>query len=587
MRSNETSVSAREQAGKRYEHFLSSGQEKLRLSDALEGYFCADTPSEHIEHYRSYLLHHLRPALDQLALSCRDDRILLLKQDGLVEDTELELLITRMADAASPLQWQHLIRLKYPSAAGWHEGRSDAGTGPVRSCLSRLYSAFPFLDGAISALSLTEMEAPSSSALPAASDGIHLFFDPRGFEHLYLEDPALARRTLFHLILHCLLGHLWKDPQKGSFFLPARPEAEALVNAAKDIHVEFLIERSCRKSAAIRQLLGGLPIPGNWTGLYDRMQGRIWSPKRILQEVPEKTLLLLAPVCARDDHTLWPSDDALRSRWSLLGQNVFWQEHSRDGDSSSRDNSPVPGAGRSGAAQGQGTLADGGADFGIGASPGTDSLPMGMIARGTYDYRSFLHRFAVFREEMEPDPCSFDLIYYTLGMERYGDLPLIEPLETREGYRLEQLVIAIDTSGSCKTPTVRRFLEETRSILEEKENFFRRMNVWILQCDCIVQDAVNIRSREDWDAYLRTLKITGRSGTDFRPVFTFVEKLRSEGRLPDLKALIYFTDGDGVFPREAPDYETAFVFVEEPEEGLHTPPWATRLLIPDDYHRSV
>ena len=148
-------------------------------------------------------------------------------------------------------------------------------------------------------------------------------------------------------------------------------------------------------------------------------------------------------------------------------------------------------------------------------------------------------------------------------------------------------MIAIDTSGSCKTPTVRRFLEETRSILEEKENFFRRMNVWILQCDCIVQDAVNIRSREDWDAYLRTLKITGRSGTDFRPVFTFVEKLRSEGRLPDLKALIYFTDGDGVFPREAPDYETAFVFVEEPEEGLHTPPWATRLLIPDDHHRSV
>ena len=27
---------------------------------------------------------------------------------------------------------------------------------------------------------------------------------------------------------------------------------------------------------------------------------------------------------------------------------------------------------------------------------------------------------------------------------------MIEPLETREGNRLEELVIAIDTSGSCK-----------------------------------------------------------------------------------------------------------------------------------------
>ena len=185
MRSNETSVSAREQAGKRYEHFLSSGQEKLRLSDALEGYFCADTPSEHIEHYRSYLLHHLRPALDQLALTCRDDRILLLKQDGLVEDTELELLITRMADAASPLQWQHLIRLKYPSAAGWHEGRSDAGTSPVRSCLSRLYSAFPFLDGAISALSLTEMEAEYISFLIPGALSICTWKIPRWQGGLY------------------------------------------------------------------------------------------------------------------------------------------------------------------------------------------------------------------------------------------------------------------------------------------------------------------------------------------------------------------------------------------------------------------
>ena len=34
-------------------------------------------------------------------------------------------------------------------------------------------------------------------------------------------------------------------------------------------------------------------------------------------------------------------------------------------------------------------------------------------------------------------------------MEQYGNLPLIEPLEYKEVNRLEELVIAIDTSGSC------------------------------------------------------------------------------------------------------------------------------------------
>lgn len=56
-------------------------------------------------------------------------------------------------------------------------------------------------------------------------------------------------------------------------------------------------------------------------------------------------------------------------------------------------------------------------------------------------------------------------------MEHYGNLPLIEPLEYKEVNRLEELVIAIDTSGSCDGETVRRFLEETYSILSEKENF--------------------------------------------------------------------------------------------------------------------
>lgn len=88
--------------------------------------------------------------------------------------------------------------------------------------------------------------------------------------------------------------------------------------------------------------------------------------------------------------------------------------------------------------------------------------------RSRYDYRRFLKKFAVPREEVELDTESFDYIMYHYGMEHYGDMPLIEPLEYKEVNRLEELVIALDTSGSCSRETVQQFLAETYSILSER-----------------------------------------------------------------------------------------------------------------------
>ena len=46
-------------------------------------------------------------------------------------------------------------------------------------------------------------------------------------------------------------------------------------------------------------------------------------------------------------------------------------------------------------------------------------------------------------------------------------------------------------------------------------------------------------------------------------LFRYVEQAQKAGQLKRLKGLIYFSDGDGIFPREAPDYETAFVYLNE------------------------
>ena len=214
-----------------------------------------------------------------------------------------------------------------------------------------------------------------------------------------------------------------------------------------------------------------------------------------------------------------------------------------------------------------------------GNSPGELSEELTIRNTGTYDFTHFLKQFARQGEEIKTDIESFDYIPYLYGLEHYGNIPLIEHLEYQEVNRLEELVIAIDTSGSCSLDTVRKFMEETYSILSNHENFFRKMNVYVIQCDSFIQDVAHITSEQDWQDYLKNLTIHGRGGTDFRPVFEYVEELRAKKELKDLKGLLYFTDGDGIYPEIPTDYKTAFVFYKEKEQHQKVPAWAACLTL--------
>ena len=100
------------------------------------------------------------------------------------------------------------------------------------------------------------------------------------------------------------------------------------------------------------------------------------------------------------------------------------------------------------------------------------------------------------------------------------------------------------------------------------------MNVYFLQCDCVIQDVTRIQCREDWLDYAQKVVIQGRGGTDFTPVFNYVEKLRQTRQLKRLRALLYFTDGDGFYPTQPPDYETAFVLLKDSGHPELVPKWA-------------
>lgn len=206
-------------------------------------------------------------------------------------------------------------------------------------------------------------------------------------------------------------------------------------------------------------------------------------------------------------------------------------------------------------------------------------LELAEATRQKVDYGQFLRRFMMQGEAMKINDDEFDYIYYNYGLEVYHNMPLIEPLEYKDVNRINEFVIALDTSASCQGKVVQEFLHKTIDILRSEDSFFKKMNVHILQCDSQVQSDVKITCDEDFDEFLKNGKLTGFGATDFRPVFEYVEKLRKDKEITNLKGLIYFTDGYGVFPERMPDYNVAFAFIDEDDRSPVVPPWAAKVIL--------
>ena len=158
-------------------------------------------------------------------------------------------------------------------------------------------------------------------------------------------------------------------------------------------------------------------------------------------------------------------------------------------------------------------------------------------------------------------------------------MPLIEPLETKEIRRIEDFVIVIDTSMSCSGELVKKFLEETYTVLSQSESYFKKVNIHIIQCDDKVRQDVKIENEEQLKRYMDHMTLQGMGGTDFRPAFLHVDRMVRAQKFSKLKGLIYFTDGRGVYPVKMPKYDTAFVFMEENYTDVDVPPWAIKIIL--------
>ncbi len=204
------------------------------------------------------------------------------------------------------------------------------------------------------------------------------------------------------------------------------------------------------------------------------------------------------------------------------------------------------------------------------------------VNRERCNYENFLRKFAVRGEVMKIDNDSFDYNFYCYGRSIYEEAALIEPLEYKDVKRIREFVIAIDTSGSVAGKTVQMFIQKTYNILKQQESFFSKVNIHIIQCDARIQEDYKITTEEEFDEYLKNMKLKGFGGTDFRPVFNYVDLLIRQKEFTNLKGLLYFTDGYGTFPEHEPDYKTAFVFLDDEYNNFNVPVWAIRIILTTD-----
>lgn len=86
---------------------------------------------------------------------------------------------------------------------------------------------------------------------------------------------------------------------------------------------------------------------------------------------------------------------------------------------------------------------------------------------------------------------------------------------------------------------------------------------------------------EEMEDFMKNMKLYGFGGTDFRPVFEYVDTLIKNKEFDNLCGLIYFTDGYGTYPTMPTPYKTAFAFLEDYDHKA-VPPWAMSVYWKDD-----
>ncbi|MBC8494094.1 MAG: hypothetical protein ISR70_03415 [Candidatus Thioglobus sp.] len=123
------------------------------------------------------------------------------------------------------------------------------------------------------------------------------------------------------------------------------------------------------------------------------------------------------------------------------------------------------------------------------------------------------------------------------------------------------ITVAIDTSGSISQEEINEFVSEINAI---KSNM--RASITLIACDEKISPELIWRF-EAWDELQFPASLGGGKGTNFNPVFDYLEQQDSNSSV-----LIYFTDAKGKFPEFEPSYPVMWLV-----KGKEPIPWGSRI----------
>ncbi len=128
---------------------------------------------------------------------------------------------------------------------------------------------------------------------------------------------------------------------------------------------------------------------------------------------------------------------------------------------------------------------------------------------------------------------------YSRPSSRRGDPSIFPSLRSSQ----VNMVVAVDVSGSIDDDEMKEFLSEINAIKGQL-----RARISLLACDAELAKG-SPWIYESWEEFHLPKTFTGGGGTDFRPVFDWVEQ---QDQAPEL--LVYFSDCMGSFPGYTPHY---------------------------------
>lgn len=390
-----------------------------------------------------------------------------------------------------------------------------------------------------------------------STDAVHLFYNADYIISRFTEEKKAYQELQFrylHIMIHCLAGHVNKK---------IRAE-DVLYDQCADFYAELLLNRLTGKRKKLLPEARQAYAKAKKLAEGKSLNGFVNECRS--DEEKQRMMGLLEKNLASDTHQYWTTEnpiiEALISANALGGKTagddwewIRQQIQSQSGESNRKR---------------------------YGDEAGNETTSISAAEENASNYKEMLQELCNIREIPADDIWEYDYAWYRTGMQIYGNKPILEANECVERKKIEDLIIAVDISGSCIN-LASRFLRETLTIIRDASRGRKRFRIWFVECDCEIK-RVSLITSEDEIPDFKNYKMQGWGGTSFIPVFDFIQDKLETQEMEEVTALLYFTDGYGEFPEKEPEYSTIFILPMpySEYERVELPKWSDSFFLTEE-----